>query len=89
MEERTAIVAQGDDAALKALEKTCLTTNAKFKNWTCTEDLMKTTKNGETLYMHCLPADITSVFCKEGEVGQLSLTSIFFPCKRKQASSSM
>jgi len=68
MEERTAIVAQGDDAALKALEKTCLATNAKFKNWTCTEDLMKTTKDGEALYMHCLPADITGVSCKEGEV---------------------
>ena len=68
MEERTAIVAQGDDAALKTLEKSCLATNAKFKNWTCTEDLMKTTKNGEALYMHCLPADISGVSCKEGEV---------------------
>ncbi|MBI9095685.1 MAG: knotted carbamoyltransferase YgeW [Sphaerochaeta sp.] len=68
MEERTEIVAHGDDAALKALEKTCLATNAKFKNWTCTEDLMKTTKDGEALYMHCLPADITGLSCKEGEV---------------------
>ncbi|MGB4406887.1 MAG: knotted carbamoyltransferase YgeW [Sphaerochaeta sp.] len=68
MEERTEIVAHGDEAALKALEKTCLATNAKFKNWTCTEDLMKTTKDGEALYMHCLPADITGVSCKEGEV---------------------
>ena len=68
MEERTEIVAHGDDAALKALEKSCLATNAKFKNWTCTEDLMKTTKDGEALYMHCLPADITGVSCKEGEV---------------------
>jgi len=68
MEERTEIVALGDDAALKALEKTCLATNAKFKNWTCTEDLMKTTKEGEALYMHCLPADISGVSCKEGEV---------------------
>jgi len=68
MEERTEIVAHGDDAALKALEKSCLATNAKFKNWTCTEDLMKTTKDGEALYMHCLPADITGLSCKEGEV---------------------
>jgi ornithine carbamoyltransferase len=68
MEERTEIVAHGDEAALKALEKTCLATNAKFKNWTCTEDLMKTTKDGEALYMHCLPADISGVSCKEGEV---------------------
>ena len=29
---------------------------------------MKLTKNGEALYMHCLPADITGVSCKEGEV---------------------
>jgi len=68
MEERTEIVAHGDEAALKALEKTCLATNAKFKNWTCTEDLMKTTRDGEALYMHCLPADISGVSCKEGEV---------------------
>ncbi|NBK21618.1 MAG: knotted carbamoyltransferase YgeW [Spirochaetia bacterium] len=68
MEERTEIVAHGDDAALKTLEKSCLATNAKFKNWTCTEDLMKTTKDGEALYMHCLPADITGVSCKQGEV---------------------
>ena len=29
---------------------------------------MKTTKNGKALYMHCLPADITGLSCKEGEV---------------------
>ena len=29
---------------------------------------MKTTKDGNALYMHCLPADITGVSCKEGEV---------------------
>ena len=34
----------------------------------CTEELMKTTKDGKALYMHCLPADITGVSCKEGEV---------------------
>ena len=28
----------------------------------------KTTKEGKALYMHCLPADITGVSCKEGEV---------------------
>ena len=45
-----------------------LLSNAKFKDWTCTEDMMKLTKNGEALYMHCLPADITGVSCDEGEV---------------------
>ena len=29
---------------------------------------MKRTKNGSALYMHCLPADITGLSCKEGEV---------------------
>ena len=32
------------------------------------EKLMKGTKNGKALYLHCLPADITGVSCKEGEV---------------------
>jgi knotted carbamoyltransferase YgeW len=49
-------------------KKSCLANNAKFKEWTCTEDLMKTTKDGKALYMHCLPADITGLSCKEGEV---------------------
>ncbi|WP_267880174.1 hypothetical protein [Shewanella marina] len=30
--------------------------------------MMQLTKEGEALYMHCLPADITGVSCKEGEV---------------------
>ena len=29
---------------------------------------MATTKDGKALYMHCLPADISGVSCKEGEV---------------------
>jgi ornithine carbamoyltransferase len=29
---------------------------------------MKLTRNGNALYMHCLPADITGVSCEEGEV---------------------
>jgi ornithine carbamoyltransferase len=29
---------------------------------------MAKTKGGEALYMHCLPADITGVSCKAGEV---------------------
>lgn len=68
MEERTKLIDQGKFEDLKDLEKKCLENNAKFKNWTCTEDLMSTTKGGKALYMHCLPADITGVSCKEGEV---------------------
>lgn len=68
MEERTKLVEEGKFDELKALEKRCLENNAKYKNWTCTEELMKTTKDGKALYLHCLPADITGVSCKEGEV---------------------
>lgn len=68
MEERTKLVDEGKFDELKDLEKRCLENNAKFKDWTCTEELMKTTKDGKALYMHCLPADITGVSCKEGEV---------------------
>ena len=68
MEERTKLVEEGKFDDLKELEKRCLANNAKFKDWTCSEELMKSTKNGKALYMHCLPADITGVSCKEGEV---------------------
>jgi knotted carbamoyltransferase YgeW len=68
MEKRTDLYGAGDDAGIKALEKELLTQNSKHKDWECTEDLMATTKEGKALYMHCLPADITGVSCKEGEV---------------------
>ncbi|MDY5930859.1 MAG: knotted carbamoyltransferase YgeW [Candidatus Ornithospirochaeta sp.] len=70
MEERTKLVEEGKFDELKDLEKRCLENNAKFKDWTCTEELMKTTKDGKALYMHCLPADISGLSCKEGEVEQ-------------------
>ena len=70
LEERTKLVGEGKFDELKDLEKRCLENNAKFKNWTCTEELMKTTKDGKALYMHCLPADISGLSCKEGEVEQ-------------------
>ena len=34
------------------------------KDWECTEEMMKLTKGGKALYMHCLPADISGVSCK-------------------------
>src|SRR3954471_8103134 len=68
MQERTRILRAGENDKLKALEKEALANNAKYKNWECTEKLMSTTKAGKALYMHCLPADITGVSCKEGEV---------------------
>lgn len=68
MGRRTELLKAKDMDGLKALEKECLANNAKFKNWECTEEKMKLTKGGKALYMHCLPADITGVSCKEGEV---------------------
>ncbi|MDA3956162.1 knotted carbamoyltransferase YgeW [Oceanispirochaeta sp.] len=68
MEKRTDLYGAGDFDGIKTLEKELLTQNGKHKDWECTEDLMKTTKNGEALYMHCLPADISGVSCEQGEV---------------------
>jgi len=68
MEERTELYGEGKFDEIKELEKKLLTQNAKHTDWACTEELMKTTNNGKALYMHCLPADITGVSCKTGEV---------------------
>ena len=68
MERRTELLLEKNYEVLKALEKECLSNNAKFKSWECTEEKMKLTKEGKALYMHCLPADISGVSCKEGEV---------------------
>lgn len=68
MEERTKLVEAGKFDDLKALEQRALENNAKFTDWECTEELMKSTRDGKALYMHCLPADITGVSCKRGEV---------------------
>ena len=68
MEKRTDLYAQGDSAGIQALEQELLAQNAQHKDWCCTEELMKTTKDGKALYLHCLPADITGLSCPEGEV---------------------
>ena len=68
MEKRTNLYAEGDADGIKALEKELLAQNADHKDWCCTEELMKTTKDGKALYLHCLPADINDVSCKDGEV---------------------
>lgn len=68
MEKRTKLYGDGDMAGIDILEKELLAQNAKHKDWECTEELMATTNQGKALYMHCLPADITGVSCKEGEV---------------------
>jgi knotted carbamoyltransferase YgeW len=68
MEKRTDMYGAGDFEGIKALEKELLAQNALHKDWECTEELMKTTKDGNALYLHCLPADISGISCKEGEV---------------------
>ena len=61
-------IRHGDQAGIDALEQRLLAQNAEHKDWACTEEMMKLTKDGKALYLHCLPADITGLSCKEGEV---------------------
>jgi len=68
MQERTDLLKAGDKEGLKSLEKRCLVENEKQKEWEYDDAKMKLTKEGKALYMHCLPADISGVSCKEGEV---------------------
>jgi knotted carbamoyltransferase YgeW len=68
MEERTRLLRACEQDQLAALERHCLETNAAHKAWECTEALMRRTRAGRGLYLHCLPADITGVSCAEGEV---------------------
>lgn len=68
MERRTVLLKKSDQPGLKELEKECLANNAKHMDWECTRAKMNATANKSALYMHCLPADITDVSCKAGEV---------------------
>lgn len=68
MEKRTDLKGKNDLEGIDALEKELLAQNAEHKDWACTEEMMKLTKDGKALYLHCLPADISGVSCEEGEV---------------------
>ena len=68
MQKRTKLLEKGEAKAYEKLEKQALAQNSKHKNWSCSEKLMQTTSKGQALYMHCLPADITGVSCKQGKV---------------------
>jgi len=57
-----------ENTGIDALEKKLLAQNAEHKDWACTEEMMKLTKDGKALYLHCLPADISGLSCPEGEV---------------------
>jgi len=68
MRRRTELLKASDQEGLKLLEQACLANNAKHADWECTRAKMNLTAGGKALYMHCLPADITDVSCKAGEV---------------------
>jgi knotted carbamoyltransferase YgeW len=70
MHERTKLRRSGEGAGLADLERAALASNARFKDWECTDALMKRTRGGSALYMHCLPADVTGVSCAAGEVSR-------------------
>lgn len=68
MEKRTDLYGKGDFDGIDVLEKELLAQNAEHKDWCCTEEKMKLTKDGKAIYLHCLPADINGVSCVDGEV---------------------
>lgn len=70
MRQRTALLRAGRSGELAELEREALDTNARFRQWECTEKMMQRTRGGKALYMHCLPADVTGVSCASGEVSQ-------------------
>ena len=85
MEERTRLYQKGDQAGINELEKRLLAQNAAHRDWTCTENMMRLTKDGKALYLHCLPADISGLSCVEGEVEQSVFDRYLVPLY-KQAS---
>ncbi|KRM97648.1 knotted carbamoyltransferase YgeW [Loigolactobacillus rennini] len=68
MQKRTDLYGKGDFDGIDKLEQELLQENSQHQDWSCTEDMMKLTKNGKALYMHPLPADITGVSAEKGEV---------------------
>jgi ornithine carbamoyltransferase len=70
MQERTELLKISDKTGLKELEKVCLANNARFTGWEFDGAKLKLTRNGDALYMHCLPADISGVSCDRGEVSK-------------------
>jgi knotted carbamoyltransferase YgeW len=66
MQRRTELLRAGDARGLEALEKEALQQNRRHESWECGEALMARTRGA--LYLHCLPADISGVNCRRGEV---------------------
>lgn len=70
MRERTRLLRAGETALLADLEQQALAENARHRGWECTAERMARTRDGDALYMHCLPADVTGVSCEAGEVSR-------------------
>ncbi len=66
MERRRDLLHAGDQTGLKSLEQECLAENKKYIDWEY--DAKMEALTNDALYMHPLPADITGLSCKEGEV---------------------
>jgi ornithine carbamoyltransferase len=58
MLERVAANRARDAAAMAAIERRALERNAAHRGWICDERRMRSTRGGDALYLHCLPADI-------------------------------
>ena len=48
----------GEQARFEEIEGRALAQNQLHRDWICNEERMATTRAGDALYMHCLPADI-------------------------------
>ncbi len=70
MQQRSRMLERGDTSGYADLEREALEHNARYRDWECNERLMRLTRGGEALYMHCLPADISGVSCEAGEVSE-------------------
>jgi knotted carbamoyltransferase YgeW len=70
MRERTRLLRARETSKLADLEREALATNARYKDWECTDAMMRRTRGGNARYMHCLPADVTEVSCAAGEVSK-------------------
>lgn len=70
MLRRTELLRSGKTEELGALEESALAENAKHVDWECGEELMRSTRFGKALYLHCLPADVSGVNCVSGEVAR-------------------
>ena len=60
MEKRTELYAVGDSAGIQALEKELLEQNARHKDWCCTEELMKTTREESCFCCSRFPSGVRS-----------------------------